>query len=191
MSGGAGLRATRRGFLRLAGGTGALVGLARGTTALGALAQLRALPAAAAVEVTGAAPFFAPREREILTRVVERMVDTGEPGAPAVRDTGALDTIDRLCRTLDPGLTAPLPALVRVVEWGPLLFDGRLARFSNLDAAGRDAHLTGWMRSRIELRRVAFLALRNLAVLGYWSQDATWPLIGYRGPLIGRGAVSS
>jgi hypothetical protein len=31
---------------------------------------------------------------------------------------------------------------------------------------------------------MAFLALRNLALLGYWSQDETWPLIGYRGPLI-------
>ncbi|MEB2345879.1 MAG: hypothetical protein OZ948_14200 [Deltaproteobacteria bacterium] len=182
MSGSSGLRATRRGFLRLAGGTGALAGLA----------QLRALPADAAGEApTGGAPFFAAREREILTRIVERMVDTGEPGAPAVRDTGAIDTIDRLCRALDPALTAPLPALVRLVEWGPLLFDGRLARFSSLDEAGRDAHLAGWMQSRIGLRRLAFLALRNLALLGYWSQDATWPLIGYRGPLIGRGAVAS
>jgi hypothetical protein len=34
------------------------------------------------------------------------------------------------------------------------------------------------------VRRTAFLALRNLAMLGWWSQESTWPLIGYRGPLL-------
>jgi hypothetical protein len=112
------------------------------------------------------------------------MVETGDPAAPALRNTGAIDTVDRLCRTLDPGTTAPLPALLRLVEWGPLLFEGRLARFTHLDGAAQDAHLAGWMRSRFGWRRQGFLALRNLALLGYWSQDETWPLIGYRGPLL-------
>jgi hypothetical protein len=174
-----GPRATRRGFLRLASGA----------AALGALAQLRALPAGAAA-AGGGARFFADREREILTLVVERMVDTGEPGAPAVHATRTLDTIDGLCRALDPAVTAPLPALVRLFEWGPVLFDARLARFSSLDDAARDAHLAGWMRSRIGLRRMGFLALRNLSLLGYWSQDETWPLIGYQGPLLRRGETA-
>ena len=165
--------ATRRGFLRLAGGSAALV----------ALANVRALPALAR---SRDARFFAPAEREVLTQVVERMVETGEPAAPAVRDTGAIDAIDALCLSLDPGVTAPLPALLRVVEWGPLLFDGRLARFTSLGAADQDTALASWMQSRFAWRRAAFLALRNLALLGYWSQDATWPLIGYQGPLIGR-----
>lgn len=179
---GPGLRTTRRSFLRLVGGA----------AALGGLAELHALPAAAAAAdaVPAGVRFFADRERELLTQIVERMVDTGEPGAPPVRRTRTLDTIDGLCRTLDPSLTAPLPALVRLVEWGPLLFDGRLARFSSLDDAGKDAHLTGWMRSRIGLRRLGFLALRNLAMLGYWSQDETWPLIGYQGPLLRRGETA-
>lgn len=181
MSGRPGLRATRRSFLRLAGGA----------AALGGLAQLRALPAAAiGAAPAGGARFFADREREILTQIVERMVDTGEPGAPLVRGTRTLDTIDGLCRTLDPSVTAPLPALIRLVEWGPLLFDGHLAAFSSLDDAAKDAHLAGWMRSRFGLRRLGFLALRNLSLLGYWSQDESWPLIGYQGPLLRRGETA-
>jgi len=164
---------SRRGFLRLAGGTAALA----------VLANLRALPAAAAASARGPR-FFAPSEAEILTQVVERMVDTGEPGAPAVRTTGAIATIDALCGSLDPGVTAPLPALLRLVDWGPLLFEARPARFTSLDAAAQDAALEGWMRSRFAWRRTGFYALRNLALLGYWSQDETWPLIGYRGPLL-------
>jgi len=181
MSGLVGPSASRRGFLRLLGGA----------AALGGLAQLRALPAAAAGAGAGQARFFAAREREILTQIVERMVDTGEPGAPRVRDTRAVDTIDALCLSLDADATAPLPALLRLVEWGPLLFEGRPARFTALDDAAKDAHLAGWMRSRFGVRRLGFLALRNLALLGYWSQDETWPLIGYQGPLIGRGAAQA
>lgn len=176
MSGLIGPRTSRRGFLRLLGGTAALGGLAR----------IHALPAAAASTGAGEARFFAPREREILTQVVERMVDTGEPGAPAVRETHAVDAIDALCRALDADATAPLPALLRLVEWGPLLFEARPARFTTLDDAAKDAHLTGWMESRLGVRRLGFQALRNLALLGYWSQDETWPLIGYAGPLLGR-----
>jgi hypothetical protein len=165
---------TRRSFLALAAGGGA---------ALGSLASLRAVPAAA-LETASATAFFLPRDREILTVVVERMVATGEAGAPAVRATRTIDTIDALCAGLDPSATAPLPALLRLVEWGPLLFDHRLARFTGLDDAGRDAALRGWMTSGVALRRIGFYALRNLALLGYWSQDETWPLIGYAGPLL-------
>jgi hypothetical protein len=164
---------TRRGFFALAGGA----------AALGSIASLRVAPAAA-LTTAGGARFFGDAEREILTSVVERMVDTGEPGAPAVRATRTIETIDALCAGLDPSATAPLPALLRLVEWGPLLFERRLARFTTLDAAAQDTALRGWMTSRIALRRVGFYALRNLSLLGYWSQDETWPLIGYAGPLL-------
>ena len=181
---------SRRGFLGLVGSG----------TALASLASLRALPAGAAVgtpgaavgtpgavvATSGAARFFAPGETEILTQVVERMVDTGESGAPVVRETRAIATIDALCASLDPAATAPLPALLRLVEWGPLLFERRFARFTQLDAAAQDASLAGWMRSSLGLRRKGFYALRNLSLLGYWSQDETWPLVGYAGPLLQR-----
>ena len=169
-------RFSRRGFLGLIGSG----------TALASLASLRALPAAADPAAAIAARFFGPREREILTQIVERMVDTGEPGAPAVRETRAIATIDTLCASLDPGATAPLPTLLRLVEWGPLLFEHRFARFTQLDANAQDVALDGWMRSSFTLRRKGFYALRNLALLGYWSQDETWPLVGYAGPLLRR-----
>lgn len=170
---------SRRSFLALAGGSAALA----------SIAGLRAMPAAALDAAPGTAGFFLPRDREILTQVVERMVDTGEAGAPAVRATRTIETIDALCARLDPASTAPLPALLRLVEWGPLLFERRLARFTGLDGAGQDAALRGWMTSGLALRRMGFFALRNLALLGYWSQDETWPLVGYAGPLLRRPRV--
>jgi hypothetical protein len=169
---------SRRGFLALSG-SGA---------ALAALGRLPALPALGAAD---APAFFSPDESDILAAVVERMVDTGLPDVPRVRDTGAIATIDRLCSALDPALTQPLPILMRGVDWGPYVFDWRFARFRELDDAGKDASLRGWMTSSLALRRLAFQALKNLSMLGWYSQDASWASIGYQGPLIARRAVTS
>jgi hypothetical protein len=175
-------RATRRGFLRLAGATAAL-------TALGGL---RVLPGAAlgcAGEPAGAR-FFDADESEILTQLMERFVETGLADPPRVRDTRAVATVDAVCRDLDPAVSGVLPLLLRAFEWGPVLFDGRFARFTSLSADEQDASLRSWMGSRFALRRAAFLGLRNLCFLGWYSQPESWPLIGYQGPLVQRTAAA-
>ena len=173
---------TRRGFLRLAGAT----------AAFSALAQLRVLPAAAAC--SGAPPsgdrFFDNTETEILTQLMQRMVETGLPHAPRVRDTRAVATVDAVCLGLDPAVSSVLPLALLLVEWSPLLFDLRFARFTTLGAAEQDASLRSWMTSRLQLRRTAFLGLRNLCFLGWYSQPEVWSLIGYQGPLLPRAAAS-
>jgi len=168
-------RTTRRGFLRLAAAS----------ASLGALAELRALPARATSSAEPAgARFFNPTDTEILTQIAERMVDSGHSAAPRLRATGAIETIDRTCRELDPALTSLLPTVVRLVEYGPFFFDWTFRRFTQLSDQEKDASLNGWMTSRFEVRRLAFKALRNLSILGYYSQEESWPLIGYAGPLL-------
>jgi len=167
---------TRRGFLRLAGAT----------AAFSALAQLRVLPAAAACAADAGDRFFDDSETEILTQLMQRMVETGLEGAPRVRDTRAVATVDAVCRGLDPAVSGLLPLALRLVEWGPLLFELRPARFTGLSPDEQDASLRGWMTSRLQLRRTAFLGLRNLCFLGWYSQPESWGLIGYQGPLLPR-----
>jgi hypothetical protein len=165
-------RTSRRGFLRLAGAT----------TALTAIAQLRAIPAVGST--VPAERFFGDDETEILTQIVERMVDTGEPDAPPVRSTGTLASIDAVCGTLDPAASGQLPLAIQLFEYGPFLFDFTFSRFTRMSDVEKDASIRAWMTSRLAVRRLAFTAMRNLAVLGYYSQPETWPLIGYRGPLL-------
>lgn len=171
---------TRRGFLRLAGTTAAFT----------ALSQLRALPPAAAAATSGGR-FFDDAETEILTQLMERIVDTGLSQAPRVRDTRAVAAVDALCAGLDPALSGPLPLALRLFEYGPFVFDLAFARFTQLPPERQDASLRGWMTSRLAIRRVAFAGVRNLAFLGYYSQRETWPLIGYAGPLIARPETTS
>ena len=168
---------TRRSFLRLAGATAAFA----------SLAQLRALPAVAAPSAPGER-FFGPGETEILTRIAERVCDTGDPAAPPLRETGTVATIDAFCRALDPALTAQLPIALRLFEWGPFLFDWTFVPFTRMSDAERDASLRAWMTSRLAIRRQAFLAVRNLCLLGFYSQPETWRLVGYKGPLLAVGA---
>lgn len=168
---------SRRSFLALAGSG----------TSLAALARLPATAAVAAPELApGALRFFSAYEAEILTHVAERIVDSGLPDAPKLRDTGTLATIDRLCTGLDPELSGPLPVLLRAVEWGPWLFDWSFARFTELDDAAKDASLRGWMTSSLGLRQLGFQALKNLSLLGWYAQDESWRAIGYQGPLVAR-----
>jgi len=171
---------TRRGFLRLAGAT----------AAFSALAQLRVLPAAATAGEAGTERrFFDEAETEILTQVMQRMVETGLPDAPRVRDTRAVATVDAVCRGLDPAVSGVLPLALLLFEWGPPLFDLRFARFTTLGPDEQDASLRSWMTSRLALRRTAFLGVRNLCFLGWYSQPETWSLIGYQGPLLRRAAA--
>lgn len=170
---GGSLRATRRGFLRLAGAT----------TALTALAQLRVLPPAAADAASGER-FFDAWETEVLTQITERMVDSGGE-APPVRQTGTVASIDRLCRALDPELSGQLPLALRLFEYAPIVLDLSFSRFTRMSDAEKDASLRAWAESRLSVRRMGFLALRNLCLLGYYSQPECWPAIGYQGPLLG------
>lgn len=172
------LAPTRRGFLRLLGSSAALVALAR-------IPVATAAPRGVAVG-NSALPFFDSGQRRILASVLSRMVDTG---GDSIDPGDAVLTIDALCASLDPTLTEPLPVLLQLVEWSPVLFQLRFARFTNLPPEEQDDCLRDWMTSRLELRRIGFAALKNLSMLGWYSQEASWASVGYAGPLIGRGSV--
>ena len=173
------LRATRRAFLGWAGSTAAF------TT----LASLRPLAAGAAPRAR--AGFFDETETEILSQIMERIVDTGLPDAPKVRDTGAVATVDGLCAGLDPSISGPLPLLMRAFEYAPLLLDFTFTRFTSMTAAEKDVSIETWRTSRLHLRRLAFLGVRNLCFFGWYAQPESWPLIGYQGPLISATADAS
>jgi hypothetical protein len=127
-------------------------------------------------------------ERELLACIAERMVDTGEPGAPELRETAALDAMEHALASLDPGLLGQLRWALWLLDMWPALFELRFTRFRALSAPDRDASLEDWRTSSWTARRRVFYALRNLAMLGYWSQPETWRLIGYGGPWLGKPA---
>jgi hypothetical protein len=125
-------------------------------------------------------------ERAILLAVVERMVDTGEPSAPSPQEVRAVERIEALLSISDPELPRALRIALSLVDLWPALVELRFRRFRSLTDEEKDRSLEGWRRSRLELRRRIFYGLRAVALYGYWGAEATWRLVGYPGPWIGR-----
>ena len=146
------------------------------------LSRLRVLPALAAPSPGVGLQVLAPHQAEVFTAIVERMVFTGAAGMPAVRDTRAIETIDQGLLQLDASLQSQVQWLLAIFQWGPPLFQLKLKTFTGMTPDERDAYLRSWATSRHQTRRLAFRALKNLSMLGYYSQDATWKAIHYDGP---------
>jgi len=172
---------SRRSFLQYTALSAGLLTLSRLRVAAGTTT---------AVSVTGGLQVLSPSEANILTVVVERMVFTGAPEMPAVRDTHAIQTIDRALLQLDASLQTQLRWLLKVFEWGPPFFQFNFTTFTHMSDAERDRYLLEWDTSQVEMRRLAFRALKNLSVLGYYSQDATWKGIHYDGPWVPRPKIA-
>jgi hypothetical protein len=162
---------SRRRFLQLGGFSAAMLALAR-------------MRAAAGQESGAPLRVLTPRDAAILTAIAARITDTGDAAMPRFADTPALLTVDRSLLYLDEGVRRQLHAALLLFEYGPMLFDWHFARFTELAPARQDAHIAGWRDSRFETRRLAYRAMKNLAFLGYYSQDDTWKGIHYLGPVL-------
>lgn len=168
---------TRRTFLRrtLAGAALLTVGgtLARHltgyTTDEPALQDLRALST---------------KEALILAAIARRMVAPDERGAPSPDELASVRAADEYIAGLPEALRADLKALLHLVEHAPVLFNLRFSRFTRLDAAGQDAVLESWARSRLDLRRQGFAGLKSLVMLGYYGDPRTFAIPGWPGPLL-------
>jgi hypothetical protein len=166
---------TRRGFLHLVGfSTGML-----------ALARLRPLPAALAAAGPGPGAgltALSPADARILAAIAERMTHTGDAAMPRFSDTDGLRTIDTALRQVPADVPAQLSWALWLFEYAPPLCIGKPARFTGLGEAWQDVYLADWAESSLQTRRVIFQAVKNLSMLGYYAQDATWPGIHYAGP---------
>ena len=76
---------------------------------------------------------------------------------------------------------AASPLLI-IFQWAPPVLQLKLTTFTAMSPDDQDAYIRSWQGSRSETRKLAFHALKNLSVLGYYSQDATWKGIHYDGP---------
>jgi hypothetical protein len=169
---------SRRSFLRYVGVSAGLLMISR----------LRVPPAWGAQSPAAGLTVLTPQQAAVMTAVVERMVATGDSTAnmPAVQDTHAIETIDRALLQLDPSVQSQLRWLLMIFQWGPPLFQLKFTTFTGMAAQERDDYLDDWATSNLETRRLAFRALKNLSMLGYYSQDATWKGIHYDGPWVPR-----
>ncbi|HZY02473.1 MAG TPA: hypothetical protein VFF02_03175 [Anaeromyxobacteraceae bacterium] len=70
-----------------------------------------------------------------------------------------------------------------LLEYGPVVFEGRAVTFSHLPAPEGLAHFERWVEGGLVRRQLA-LALRRFLALVFYDRPEVWPYIGYEGPLV-------
>lgn len=151
---------------------------------------------AALLMVGGAANWFpaglhegrlAPPARAVFTAVGRALLDGSLPREPAAERqalAGLLDRLDALIAALPPAAQAELSQLLSLLGTAP----GRRG-LAGLSPAWDEAPVPALQQalqdmrtSALALRQQAYQALHDLVGAAYFSDDATWPSLGYPGP---------
>ncbi len=112
--------------------------------------------------------------------IADRIVPGVGLRAPGAKSEATLRTAEVFMSSQDESVRAKLRLLLKVFDWGALLKYGR--RFTRLPAEKQDGYLRAWEFSQFQIFRFAFSSLRNLVFVSYYTQQETWPTMGYPGP---------
>jgi hypothetical protein len=131
---------------------------------------------------------LSPVGREVFGAVGRAVLDKSLPSAEGPRQIaldGLLSRIDALVRVLPPHAQDELSQLLSLLGSAA----GRRT-LAGLDTAWTDASvaeiqqaLHGMRLSALALRQQAYAALHDIATGAYFADAATWPMLGYPGPL--------
>ena len=124
--------------------------------------------------------FFSSKEGQVLGALVARMVSTGPDVVPVAPTDQVLATMDAYVVCLPSRLQGQLKRALRIFEWCPVLFIGKLRPFSRMSPRDQDTYIRTWAESRLRVRRRVFRALRDLVFLAYYTQDTARESLGHR-----------
>ena len=111
--------------------------------------------------------FFTAVEHDILKSVCAYMV--GVSGDTAL-DTPVI-VVDTFVQQLPKTLRRQLRFGLHLFQWGPPLFIGKSCRFTQLVPRDAVKYIESWAKSRFKVRRRLFRGLRDIAFLGYYSNQ--------------------
>lgn len=126
--------------------------------------------------------------RDVFSAVGRAVLDKSLPAQEGERHkaiAGLLARIDTLVQALPPHAQAELSQLLSVLTSAPGRFalaglgqPWEQASIADLQFALQDMRLSG-----LALRQQAYAALHDIATGAYFADAATWPLLGYPGPM--------
>ena len=123
---------------------------------------------------------LAESDREVLRAICARLLPASD--APPAAEMNVARRMESLLAQLGPRPLSDFRRLLALFEWSPMLFDTIPGRFTRLSAENQDQVIRGWATSRLGFRRSGFVAVKRLAMSIYYSQEETWPAIGFPGP---------
>ena len=131
---------------------------------------------------------LSPAGREVFSAVGRGVLDKSLPqeeGARRMALDGLLNRVDTLVRALPPHAQAELSQLLSVLASAPgrRTLAGLSQAWPVASIADLQQALQGMRLSVLALRQQAYGALHDIATGAYFADAATWPLLGYPGPL--------
>jgi hypothetical protein len=126
---------------------------------------------------------FTQEEHAILAAVARRVVAARESD-PSPDALGVARKADAVMAIAHPSVQREFKQLLHLFENGMTgLFTGSsLAPFTSSSPRAQDRRLAAWERSRVDLFRTGFQAMRRLTAACYWASPETWKGVGYAGP---------
>lgn len=131
---------------------------------------------------------LSPASQVLWLKVIEAVLDGMLPAEAAQRQA-ALDAtlagLDQGIGRLVPHTQAELKDLLGMLSLAPgrAVLTGRWGSWAAASVPEVQAWLTGLRGSSMQLRRLIFLTLHDLATSSYYALPQSWPGIGYRGPI--------
>lgn len=128
------------------------------------------------------------KEFLIVSALAARILRRDADDLPTPEEVEAAFAIDLFVARMDAANRRDLLRLLHALEHVLPLSAGVLSRFSRATGEEQDLVLASMERSSQGLLRGAFVALKSLCALAYFSHPLTWGPIGYDGPLVDRPA---
>ena len=126
--------------------------------------------------------------REVFLAVGRAVLDKSIPadeGARQIALNGLLTRIDTLVTGLPPHAQAELSQLLSLLatSGGRRALAGLSQPWADAPVADIQQALQGMRLSSLALRQQAYAALHDITASAYFSDEATWSLLGYPGPV--------
>lgn len=122
------------------------------------------------------------KEYAVLLAAFDTIIPKTRPEALSVAEARAPERMDAALAVARPEVLAQIKQLLLIFEHGTPMA-GMFKRFTSLSAEDRHAYMESWERSGAAFRKAIFLALKKMACLSYYADDATWKLLEYDGPM--------
>ncbi len=154
--------------------------LTRRAFALGAVAAAVAIPRSLQAALPPPVTTFGPGDLDVLDAIKAVVYGPGAESLdirPALQETlGFLDADKQPVLASLPSTFDKLSRLL-VPTW---------SAFATLEPAEQATALADWLESPLPFRRQVGQALRQLVLAHCYGNEATWPLVEYPGPWLGR-----
>jgi hypothetical protein len=126
--------------------------------------------------------------REVFSAVGRAVLDKSIPaddGARKIAFNGLLTRVDTLVTGLPPHAQAELSQLLSLLatSGGRRTLAGLSQPWADASVADIQQALQGMRLSSLALRQQAYGALHDITAGAYFSDEATWSLLGYPGPV--------